>query len=83
MANAQYHWLITMQWTDADGDTKTRTGEGMITPGTAATRQNMIRDVIANARRNLGIGENAGAVLFLSLEPNEVKKPKGNGKKKP
>ncbi|MFI5649873.1 hypothetical protein ACIA71_01470 [Streptomyces anulatus] len=71
-APQEYCWVITMGWTASDGTTRSRTGVGVITPGTSATRENLTNDVIANARKAEGLGANEGAVLFLSLEPNHI-----------
>lgn len=77
----KYCWVITLQWTNDQGALLARTGVGLIEPGSAATRENMTHDVIANAKKNLGITDREAAVLFLSLEPNEVQKPKKPKKK--
>ncbi|MFF4403568.1 hypothetical protein [Streptomyces sp. NPDC001404] len=80
MASVEYCWLVTLQWTGADGATRTSTGTGLITPGTEATRENLTKDIINHARKQLGITDGAAAVMFLSLEPNEVKEPKKSKK---
>ncbi|WP_157857170.1 hypothetical protein [Streptomyces sp. PRh5] len=72
-----YHWLVTIQWTAEDGTTTALTGSGTIEPGSKATRENLTLDVINHTRKQAGLDDDTTvAVLFLSLEPNELKKLK-------
>lgn len=49
----------------------------MITPRPEATRQELTLDVIKYARERMSVPDGVPAsVLFLSLEPNELPKPK-------
>ncbi|MFJ6566669.1 hypothetical protein ACIQNU_04565 [Streptomyces sp. NPDC091292] len=77
MTGTEYHWLVTLQWTDARGITKAQTGAGTITAGEGATRQGLTLDVLKYAREQVGALADA-AVLCFVLEPNALKQPKQN-----
>lgn len=75
MADVEYHWLVTLQWTDEQGTLKAQTGHGTITLGTGATRENLTDDVLVHSRKQCGAPASA-VVLCFELQPNAVKPPK-------
>lgn len=66
----RHAWMITIQWTAADGrsHTATRSGSTGIAPG--SSRNAVSADIYAEVRQALGA--ESAVVLFFALEPDAL-----------
>lgn len=65
----EYHWMITLQWTDGGARMTTRSGVTGVPPG--ASRNSLANDIYAHVREMVGAPPGA-VVLFFSLEPDAL-----------
>jgi hypothetical protein len=71
-ALATYHWMITIQWTGADGlpSTRTRMGTVDVPPGTS--RNDVAGDIYKRQTAAAGADPAGAIVLFFTLEPDAL-----------
>ena len=68
-----YHWVMTLQWVDADDELRTDTQDGTAYLSRSVTRQVAYQRALAEARDKCGVpAERASVVLYFSLERNQL-----------
>ena len=75
----EYHYVLTVQWTNYSGGTTTASSQGVYTPPAGATRAdvlNLLLDIIRAGHRAKGADSMPGgdqfSIICWELEPNEL-----------
>lgn len=71
-STSSYAWLATLQWTDRQGVVESATAFGTVPVHEGSTQSTLTATVLELAREEIGAPGHA-AVVFLSLEPNDLR----------
>lgn len=73
----EYHYVLTVQWTNRSRGTTTQSTQGTFTPSPGTTRESVLRTLLDEVMGDEAPSDDRFSIVFWSLEPNELERPVG------